>query len=174
MSQYIRARVPGATFFFTVNLADRASSALVEDVEVLRAAVTEVRRARPFHIDAMVVLPDHVHAVWTLPEGDSDFSARWREIKTAFTKRSGRVGRCSSSKARKGERGVWQRRCWEHLVRDEADYRAHVAYCWGNPVKHGYVARPVEWPYSSIHRDIRLGRVSSEWAGICVDGDFGE
>ena len=174
MSRYIRARVPGATWFFTVNLADRSSSALVDDINILRHAVAGVRRMRPFHIDAMVVLPDHLHAVWTLPEGDSDFSTRWKEIKTTFTKTSGRVGWRSPSKRAKGERGVWQRRFWEHVIRDETDYRRHLEYCWSNPVKHGLVATAMAWPYSSIHRDVQLGRVSPEWSGTCADGDFGE
>jgi len=174
MSQYVRARVPGATFFFTVNLADRAFAALVEDIAVLRQSVAQVRQARPFHIDAMVVLPDHLHAVWTLPAGDSDFSTRWKEIKTSFTKRSGRTGLCSASKIRKGERGVWQRRFWEHMIRDAADYKTHVEYCWANPVKHGWVLRAVDWPYSSIHRDTRFGWVSSQWSGVSAEGEFGE
>ena len=157
MSQYIRARVPGGTWFFTVNLADRSSSALVEDVGILRRAVSEVRRARPFHIDAMVVLPDHLHAVWTLPEGDSNFSTRWKEIKTVFTKQSGRVGPRSHSKVSKGERGLWQRRFWEHCIRDEADFATHVDYCHWNPVKHGFVERPEDWAWSSVHREIRRG-----------------
>nr|WP_201259222.1 transposase [Roseovarius indicus] len=160
-------------YFFTVNLAERGSDALTAHIADLRAAVRHVRETRPFEIEAMVVLPDHLHTVWRLPDGDRDFPTRWKEIKTLFTKRTGLSGMRSLSQIAKCERGLWQRRYWEHRIRDEADYRAHVAYCWGNPVKHGFVENAVKWPYSSIHRDIRLGRVPPEW-GTPVDGEFGE
>lgn len=160
--------------FFTVALADRSSDLLVREVARLRAAVRAVRAARPFAIDAWVVLPDHLHAVWTLPEGDADFSRRWKEIKAEFTKAVGMVGRRSPSKIDKGEAGLWQRRFWEQHIRDEADYAMHVRYCWSNPVRHGLVARAVEWPYSSIHRDIARGLVAPEWTGAAPDGQFGE
>jgi putative transposase len=110
-----------------------------------------------------VVLPDHLHAVWTLPEADSDFSTRWRLIKSRFSRALGATGHRSASMLAKNERGIWQRRFWEHHIRDEADFAAHVRYCWGNPVKHGLVERAVDWPYSSIHRDIRAGRVAAEY-----------
>ena len=174
MPDYIRPHVPGATVFFTVALADRGSDLLVRNVDSLRDAATSVRAERPFRIEAWVVLPDHLHAVWTLPEGDGDFSSRWKDIKTRFTKSVGVVGHRSASKVAKGEAGLWQRRFWDHHIRDEADYLAHVRYCWGNPVKHGYVERAVDWPYSSIHRDIRSGRVEAEWSGVVLDGEFGE
>lgn len=173
MANYRRLRAKGGTYFFTVNLADRSSRALVTHVDELRAAFAIVGQRRPFSIDAVVVLPELLHTVWTLPEGDCDFSTRWREIKTIFTKRCALHPARSPSKERKGERGLWQRRFWEHLIRDEEDYRAHILYCWGNPVRHGHVARAVDWPWSSIHRDIRLGRVPTEW-GAPVDGQFGE
>ena len=173
MSDYRRYRTSGGTYFFTVNLADRVSDALTRHIDDLRAAFAGVLLARPFTVDAMVVLPDHLHAIWTLPEGDSDFPTRWKEIKTGFTRRTGLSGPRSVSKEMKGERGLWQRRYWEHLIRDEADFRAHVAYCWGNPVKHGLCDRAVDWPYSSIHRDMRLGRVPAEW-GAPAEGAFGE
>ena len=173
MANYRRFMCKGGVYFFTVNLADRKSDLLTRHIADLRASVREVLRHRPFQIDAMVVLPDHLHAVWTLPDGDSDFSTRWKEIKTGFSKRTGARGHCSMSKQLKGERGLWQRRFWEHLIRDEADYNAHVQYCWGNPVKHGYVKRAVDWQYSSFHRDKRLGRVPMEW-GAPIEGSFGE
>ncbi|MEQ8292808.1 MAG: transposase [Roseovarius sp.] len=173
MPNYRRSLAAGGLYFFTVNLADRGSDALTTHIEDLRAAVRMVRLARPFVIEAMVVLPDHLHAVWSLPERDCDFPTRWKEIKTIFTKRTGLSGGRSRSKRIKGERGLWQRRYWEHRIRDEADYRAHVAYCWGNPVKHGLVEDASEWRYSSIHRDMRLGRVPPEW-GAPVEGEFGE
>ena len=174
MPNYIRPNVSGATVFFTVALADRGSDLLVRKVDALRDSVTSVRAERPFWIEAWVVLPDHLHAVWTLPDGDRDFSVRWKDIKTRFTKSVGLVGPRSASKVAKGEAGLWQRRFWDHHIRDEADYVAHVRYCWGNPVKHGLVEKAVDWPYSSIHRDIRLGRVEPEWSGVVPDGEFGE
>ncbi len=160
--------------FFTVTLADRGSQLLVDQVEALRAAVRVTMAERPFRIDAWVVLPDHLHAVWTLPESDADFSVRWKDIKTRFTKSVGQTGRRSASKIAKGEAGIWQRRFWEHHIRDERDFTTHLRYCWWNPVKHGFVERPVDWPYSSIHREVRLGQVEPEWAGIGIDGSFGE
>ena len=174
MSRYIRPKVQAASVFFTVALADRSSNLLVREVTLLRAVVGQVRATRPFHIDAWVVLPDHLHAVWTLPAGDADFSTRWKEIKARFTKAVGLVGRRSASKIAKGEAGLWQRRFWDHHIRDEADFAAHVRYCWGNPVKHGLVERAVDWPYSSIQRDIKLGRVEPEWVGMVQEGAFGE
>ena len=180
MSEYIRPRQPGATVFFTVALADRGSDVLVREIEALRQAVRVARLERPFGIDAWVVLPDHMHCVWTLPEGDRDFSTRMGAIKARFTRAiKSRVGFhptspveviegavCvadkvvgwnpalqSPSKIKKGDGGVWQRRFWEHHIRDEDDFRAHVRYCWINPVKHGLVERPEEWPYTSYRRD---------------------
>lgn len=176
MTSYRRARVPGGTYFFTVTLSDRSRTTLVDHVDILRAAYAETRTDRPFRCDAFVVLPDHLHAVWTLPEEDADFSTRWRLIKARFSRGVGRMGGLhpSLSKRKKGESGIWQRRFWEHCIRDEADHWAHVRYCWGNPVKHGYVERAAEWPYSSIHRDIRAGRVEAEWSGVGAKGAFGE
>ena len=196
MPTYARPRVTGACVFFTVTLADRRSDLLVREVGLLRAAVRAVRAERPFEIDAWVVLPDHLHTVWTLPPGDADFSTRWGAIKARFTRGvrdSGRVGFQptigpdgersvvgwnptvrAASKLRKGDAGVWQRRFWEHHIRDEADYANHVRYCWINPVKHGLVARAADWPYSSIRRDIAQGRVEPEWSGAVSDGDYGE
>lgn len=174
MSRYIRPRVPGASVFFTVTLADRRSRLLVDHVEALREAVRQTMIVRTFRIDAWVVLPDHLHAVWTLPESDADYSVRWKDIKTSFTKSVGLTGRRSASKVAKGEAGIWQRRFWEHHIRDERDFVTHLRYCWWNPVKHGLVERAVDWPWSSIHRDIRRGQVDPEWAGVPVDGDFGE
>ncbi|WP_299609539.1 transposase [uncultured Tateyamaria sp.] len=174
MSSYRRFRVDGATYFFTVNLADRSSDMLVDHIDHFRIAYARTWEEHPFRCDAMVVLPDHVHAVWTLPRGDTGYSERWRKIKARFSHALGGVYARSQSKEIKREVGVWQRRFWEHCIRDEADYRAHVAYCWSNPVKHGYVERAVEWPYSSIHRDVRMGQVEPEWCGAVLEGAFGE
>lgn len=155
MSEYIRPKQPGATVFFTVALADRGSDVLVREVEALRQSVRVTRMERPFGINACVVLPDHMHCVWTLPEGDSDFSTRWSVIKARFSRAMPPIIRRSSLVARR-EHGIWQRRFWEHHIRDEADFRAHLRYCWINPVKHGLCAHPRDWPYSSYHRDAAM------------------
>lgn len=152
MSGYRRLRIPGGCYFFTVNLEDRRSDLLVRHVDALREAVRSVRGARPFRIDAFVVLPDHLHAVWTLPDGDEDFPTRWRLIKKAFSGRLPAGEPRSPSRRRRGERGIWQRRYWEHAIRDERDFAAHVDYVHVNPVKHGLAASPAEWPYSTVHR----------------------
>ena len=173
MPDYRRPRLPGALIFFTVALADRRSDLLVREVARLRAAVGAVRRERPFGIKAWVILPDHLHAVWRMPEGDADYSVRWAAIKTGFT-RGLPNGPLRTSHEIRREKGVWQRRFWEHHIRDAADLEAHIRYCWINPVKHGYVDRPSDWPFSSIHRDIRLGMVEPEWSGAVSKGEFGE
>ena len=163
MPNYRRARVEGASYFFTVALADRGSDLLVREVDALRAAYLFVQRRYPFACNAFVVLPDHLHAVWTLPTGDSNFPKRWQVLKAQFT-RSVRIRRpCSMSKMRKREARIWQRRYWEHMIRDEADFAAHVEYCWMNPVKHGLAAQPSAWPYSSFQRDWRRGFVPEGW-----------
>lgn len=177
MSRYIRPKVPGACVFFTVNLVDRGADTLVRHVDVLREAVRVTKAERPFGIDAWVVLPDHMHAVWTLPEGDADYSARMAAIKARFTaglRRSGfrptplqrnehgaiggrqRVGLkpdLQGDVRRGDEAPIWQKRFWEHHIRDEEAFAACVRYCWINPVKHGLVGHPREWAFSSWHRD---------------------
>ncbi|WP_134724501.1 REP-associated tyrosine transposase [Paracoccus luteus] len=165
MSRYIRPRLLGVPIFFTVALADRGSWLLVAEVERLRQAVRQTRDERPFEIEAWVVLPDHLHCIWRLPEGDADYSVRWGAIKARFSRGVKAVGwnptLRSPSKAAKGEAGVWQRRFWEHHCRDDADFAAHLRYCWFNPVKHGLVRRVEDWPYSSVHREI--GGPRWEW-----------
>jgi len=166
MSNYRRARVSGASYFFSVNIAHRGGRMLVERIDDLRAAFSATMSERPFICDAIVVLPDHLHAVWTLPQGDADYSTRWRMIKGRFSHAVEGNVPCRASLAGKRERGIWQRRFWEHCIRDAADYRNHVEYCWGNPVKHGFVDRAVDWPFSSIHREISRGMVTSQWHGL--------
>lgn len=153
MSNYVRPKLPGATVFFTVVLAERGSDLLVQKIAVLREAVRKTRRERPFEIDAWVVLPDHLHCVWTLPEGDQDYSTRWSVIKARFSREMPHTHRRQSHEKRR-EHGIWQRRFWEHHVRDDADFKAHMEYCWFNPVKHGLVNHPTAWPFSSYHRDM--------------------
>jgi putative transposase len=165
MTSYRRNFIAGASFFFTVNLADRRSRLLTADIKLLRAAFRETRARHHFAIDAIVVLPDHLHAIWTLPDGDADFATRWRLIKSAFS-RGLPVGEpVSPSRMRKGERGIWQRRYWEHTLRDETDFERHVDYIHFNPVKHGHAAQAGAWPYSSFRRMVRFGAYAADWVG---------
>jgi putative transposase len=120
-------------------------------------------------------LPDHLHAVWTLPPGDIDFSTRWRLIKNRFARALPKQERLGAVRKARSERGIWQRRFWEHTIRDDADYARHVEYCHINPLKHGLVSRVRDWPYSSFHRDVRAGLFPADWGGeIEVTGEFGE
>jgi putative transposase len=162
--RYQRAHAPGGTFFFTLNLADRSSDLLVERIDALRHTVRVVKQRHPFEIDAWVVLPDHMHAVWTLPPDDADFSTRWMLIKAGLSRAIERNEHIHRSRMRIRERGIWQRRFWEHQIRDEDDLANHVNYVHINPVKHGHAAYASDWPYSSIHRYIRQGHLSADWA----------
>ena len=152
MSNYLRPIQPGASIFFTVTLAQRGSELLVAEIEALRQAVRQTRFERPFGINAWVVLPDHLHCVWTLPPGDADYANRWRIIK-ARVSRSVPLTQRSRSNTTRREHGLWQRRFWEHHIRDSTDLGNHISYCWQNPVKHGLVTDPAHWPYSTYHRD---------------------
>ena len=172
MPNYIRANTPGATYFFTVTLQDRGSRVLVDQVCALRDCFKEVRDRHPFHIDAIVVLPEHIHALWTLPPEDADFSTRWMLLKQAFTRRMGKAGETHGGK---GERKVWQRRFWEHQIHDDEDFARHVGYIHYNPVKHGWVLRARDWPYSSLHRFVRDGKLPADWGiSAAIEGQFGE
>ena len=176
MTGYRRNFVAGGSFFFTVNLAERRLRLLTDNIDELRAAFRETRRDHPFEVAAMVVLPDHLHTIWTLPEGDAEFSARWRLIKSAFSRGLAIDERISQSRVSKGERGIWQRRYWEHTIRDDNDFARHVDYIHINPVKHRLVKRVRDWPYSSFHRMVKLGLCPEDWAGdVSNDGGaFGE
>jgi putative transposase len=175
MPNYRRAFVPGGCWFFTANLFDRSSRLLTTNIEALRDAAERTRARYPFHIDAMVILPEHIHAVWTLPPDDADFSVRWRLIKSYFAKSIPKDEAVSRVRQSRGERGIWQRRFWEHLIRDEGDYARHLEYCYINPVKHGHVRRVQDWPFSSFHRDVREGVFPADWAGdVGQEGEFGE
>ena len=176
MVLYRRNRLPGGTFFFTATLRDRTSRILVEKVEPLREAFRTVRRQHPFRIDAIVVLPDHLHTIWTLPPGDDDFPGRWRAIKSAFTHAVVKSG-LPVARNQKGEYALWQRRYWEHTVADDVDFQHHVDYIHFNPVKHGLVEKAVDWPYSSFHHYVRQGILERDWAGTPAEkgrSDFGE
>ena len=164
MPRYIRAFVPGGTFFFTVTLLERRRHLLTENIGTLREVFKAARRRRPFTIEAVVILPDHLHCIWTLPSGDTDFSTRWHEIKARFATQIPKGERLSARRLQKGERGIWQRRFWEHVIGDERDYERHVDYIHYNPVKPGQVARVPDWPYSSFHLYVRRGIYDLEWA----------
>jgi putative transposase len=172
--RYRRNFVPGGTFFFTVTLNDRRSSTLVDHVDELRAAFQTCRAERPFTIDAIIILPDHLHVIMTLPDVDSDFSGRWRRIKSFFTHRLAASG-ATISRNDRGEFALWQRRFWEHTIRNDADFERCTDYIHFNPVKHGLVSSQIDWPHSSLHRYVRAGLLPSDWGGAGeINGDFGE
>ncbi len=169
MSDYRRWRVDGGTFFFTVVTHHRRRF-LTSDIyrDALREAFRDVRRLRPFSVVAIVLLPDHLHTIWELPPGDTDYTTRWRQIKTLFTRAvEGRIdGTVSStSRRRRAEKGIWQRRFYEHTCRDEADVKRLADYIHVNPVKHRLSARVRDWPWSSFHRYVRLGEYAIDWGG---------
>jgi putative transposase len=165
MPNYHRAWQPGGTYFFTVNLHHRGGNDLLTRyISLLRQVVRDVRNRYPFVIHAWVVLPEHLHCI-ELPDGDSDFAVRWRLIKMHFSKGIPSQEPRNASRMRRGERGVWQRRYWEHWIRDEDDYRAHMDYTHINPLKHGLVARVGDWPYSTFHRLVEEGVYPADWAG---------
>jgi len=164
MREYRRLRVRGGCYFFTEALANRHSSLLVDHIALLRASVARVRLLLPFEIDAWVVLPEHLHAIWTLPEGDDEYQRRWTAIKTLFSRGISKGEPISRSRQIRGERGIWQRRYWEHVIRDEQDYAAHVDYVHFNPVKHGLVGHVADWPYSTCNRSVARGLYPPDWA----------
>ena len=184
MSNYRRPRRPGGTFFFTVVTHQRRRMLTVSKArDLLREAMENTREARPFETVAMVLLPDHLHAIWRLPRGDGDFTTRWKLIKTRFTRamvRRGWVtGHISNSRLRRQERDIWQRRFWDHFIRDENDLRRHIDYVHWNPVKHGLVKRVRDWPHSTFHRCVHQGLYPADWGcwepptivGLDVDGE---
>lgn len=173
MVRYRRNFVSNGTYFFTVALFDRKSSALVDHVDRLRAAFRAARAERPFEIDAIVILPDHLHAILTLPLDDADFSGRWRRVKGHFSSGLITAG-AALARHRNGELALWQRRFWEHTIRDGNDFARHLDYIHFNPVKHGFVPRVRDWPHSSFHRYVRKGVLPQDWAGDVDQADIGE
>ena len=166
MTEYRRAHVPGASWFFTVNLAQRKeNNLLVDHIDSLRTAFAAARVRHPFHMDAVVILPEHLHCIMTLPQDDADFSTRWNLIKGNFSRTLGKGERISPSRTKRGERGIWQRRFWEHLIRDQEDFNRHADYIHWNPVKHGWVRRVTDWPHSSFHEYVRRGIYTEDWGG---------
>jgi putative transposase len=174
MVLYRRNFVAGGTFFFTATLADRRSSVLVQNIGILRHAFRITRSERPFTMDAVVVLPEHLHIVMTLPPDDADFPGRWKRIKSLFTRYVVAQG-LDYERNRRGEYALWQKRFWEHTIRDEEDLARHVDYIHYNPVKHGLVAQVCDWPHSSFHRYVKLGVLPGDWGGVVAsDMSFGE
>ena len=165
MPHYRRWRQPGGWYFFTVVTFDRRPLFSRPDVRAaLRAAWRRVQTHRPFETFAVVLLPDHLHCVWHLPEGDDDYPTRWRLIKTRTTRALGRVSApAGSSRARRHEGTVWQRRYWEHVLRDETDLKRHVDYIHYNPVKHGLVRRAGDWPHSTFRKFVAAGEYDEDW-----------
>ncbi len=163
MPNYRRARIPGASYFFTVTLADRSERILVERIDLLRNAFEQTRHELPFHIDAIVVLPEHLHCIWSLPPDDADFSLRWQRIKARFSHACRDTGILRTRRASPPR--IWQGRFWEHLLRDDNDLARHVDYIHFNPVKHGHAQCAADWPYSSLHRYIQMGLLARDWSG---------
>jgi putative transposase len=153
---YRRNYIHGATRFFTVNLRNRKSALLTQQVAALRHAIMTVKRQKPFYIDAWVVLPEHLHCIWTLPDNDCDFSGRWRDIKGGFSRTL-------------SQNNVWQPRFWEHTIRNQQDHRRHVDYIYMNPFKHGWVKQIQDWPFSTFQRDVRRGLYPANWSGEVDD-----
>ncbi|WP_437192428.1 REP-associated tyrosine transposase [Planctomicrobium sp. SH527] len=187
MSDYRRAHVPGGTFFFTVVTHRRRQLFHVaRNRTLLGEAIRECQRKWPFELNAIVLLPDHLHAIWTLPSGDGNYSGRWSVIKKTFTTQFLADGGCdtkvSAGKSRERRRGVWQRRFWEHTIEDEDDFTAHFDYIHFNPVKHKLVSCPGDWAASSFHRWVKAGVYPANWG--CgkqpppvlpvTKGDYGE
>jgi len=180
MPRYTRAKQSGGTFFFTLVTYRRRPILTSERARAaLRGSVTAVRQEHPFEVVAWVLLPDHLHCIWQLPEGDQDYSKCWGMIKSGFSKQMKsellREDWLSASRRRHRESSIWQRRFWEHQVRDDDDLRSHLEYIHYNPVKHGLVTRVADWPWSTFHRYVRDGIYTRDWAcALPSTGDFGE
>lgn len=170
MTDYRRIHLPNATWFFTVNLAERQNNhLLVERIDLLRTAFRYVKERKPFHINAVVIMPDHLHCIWTLPPQDADFSTRWNLLKGHFSRAITKGEKISQSRSKRRERGIWQRRFWAHLITDQNDFNRHVDYIHWNPVKHGWVKRAADWPYSSFNQFVAQGIYPAAWG---YSGEF--
>jgi putative transposase len=174
--RYRRSGTPGGTYFFTVNLGDRRSDLLVRHIDELRAVMAHAKETHPFSVVAMVALPEHLHAIWRLPPGDADYPLRWSLIKASFSRRLKKEEPIGASREAKRERGIWQRRYWEHQIRDETDLARHVDYIHYNPVKHGWVKQPADWPHSTLHGYIERKMAPLDWGGELDEagGGYGE
>jgi putative transposase len=180
MADYRRSKIAGGTYFFTVVAHERRPVLTTEMVRVaLREAIQQAKTTLPFQIEAWVLLPDHLHCVWTLPEGDTNYSARWAIIKRLVSGRCAKMVNApqSNSRHKRNERTFWQRRFWEHQIRDDDDMARHVDYVHWNPLKHGLVKVVKDWPYSSFHKYVAKGAYPNDWGGseiANVDDNFGE
>ncbi|KTD35424.1 Transposase IS200 like protein [Legionella moravica] len=173
MVTFRRDYTPGGTYFFTLVLNNRKSQLLTSQINLLGEAFRKVKQKYPFCTEAIVVLPDHIHTVWKLPDNDFNYSLRWHQIKSNFTK-SLIKEHVKIIKDQRGEYSLWQRRFWEHRIRDESDLQSHIDYIHFNPVKHGYVTSAKEWPYSSFHRYVQNGTLPENWGSDGAHGEFGE
>ena len=168
MVNYRRNRISGGTYFFTVNLYNRQTDLLTQHIDLLRHAFHVTMKKHPYHIDAIVILPDHLHTLWTLPEGDDDYPQRWRSIKSQFTR--GLKAQHYPIKANKrGEYFIWQRRYWEHTIRNNRDLQHHIDYIHYNPVKHNHVRHVKQWPHSSFHQYVEKGLLDKTWGDNFID-----
>jgi putative transposase len=183
MPEYRRIKVKGGTYFFTVVTYGRRPFLTSDHVRTaLRQGIQEVRQSLSFCVDAWVLLPDHLHTIWTLPENDDNFSSRWAVIKRVVSRQCGYLagndGSIKESPAKRGESGIWQRRFWDHLIRDDLDFQRHLDYLHWNPVQHSYVKRVIDWPYSTFYRFVEQGLYPRDWGGVNEDGlakmNFGE
>lgn len=164
--QYRLIKTPGGTYFFTLVTFNRQKIlCLPDNIRLLRQSFQYVNANHPVKIEAIAILPDHLHCLWRLPSTDADNSTRWRLIKSYFSHRCNalEVEKISASRINKQERAIWQRRFWEHLIRDEIDFQRHVDYIHYNPVKHGLVKAPIDWEFSSFRRFVQAGMYPNEW-----------
>ena len=153
MTNYRRFRVPGGTYYFAIRLQDRGSTLLLEEIDLLRMAMRVTKERKPFVLRDVVILPAQILMIVTLPQGDADYSNRWGMMKAIFSRHVPAPEDLSRTQLRRGEKGIWQRRFWEHVIRDAGDYERHRAHVLTAPVREGLVARPGDWRHSSIHRD---------------------
>lgn len=176
MVNYRRNFQRGGTYFFTVNLLNRRSDLLIKNIHYLKKAIQQVKRVYPYKMQAYVILPEHLHVLWKLPYEDVDYATRWQKIKIYFTRYIQKAG-VKVQRNKHGECLIWQRRYWEHTIYDAQDFQNHFNYIHYNPVKHGWVERPIDWPFSSIHHYIEKGMISPSWGAnesIELPGTFGE
>lgn len=183
MPEYRRANTKGGTYFFTVNTHHRQKLLTDEDVRnALRAGIENTRKTLPFQLIAWVLLPDHMHCIWTLPEGDADFATRWgmikRHVSQCCAHRLHQEAGLNDSRRKRNELSLWQRRYWEHQIRNENDLARHVDYIHWNPLKHGLVDKVSDWPYSTFHRYVDEGVYPKNWCGdssaVWNEAEFGE
>lgn len=169
MPVYRRLHNTGSIWFFTLALHDRKLDLLTRHIVQLREAIRCIQRKHPFKIHAWVVLPDHMHCIIELPEGDAEYSLRWRLIKAMFSRSIPPGEARGASRITRGERGIWQRPFWEHRIKNERDLTAHMDYVHLNPLKHGYVSRIIDWPWSTFHHCVRAGIYPMDWLGVDSD-----